>query len=105
MARTVWRGYISFGLVSLPVRLYAAARYSHVAFHEIHRRCGTRIHHQLFCPYHEKVVPRSEVALGYETGKNESVVVEPSELKKIQPASSSAAEIIQFVRIKEVDPV
>jgi len=105
MARTVWRGYLSFGLISVPVRLYVAARYSHVAFHEIHRSCGTRIHHQLYCPYDEKVVPRSEVALGYETDKDDYVLVEPSELKKIQPTSSSVADIMQFVRLKEVDPV
>jgi len=105
MARTVWRGYISFGLISVPVRLFVAARYSHVAFHEIHRTCGTRIHHQLYCPYDEKVVPRSEVALGYETDKDEYVLVEPSELKTIQPVSSSVADIVQFVRLEEVDPV
>jgi DNA end-binding protein Ku len=105
MARSVWRGHLSFGLISLPVRLFVAARYSHVAFHEIHRTCGTRIHHQLYCPHHEKVVPRDEVAMGYEIEKDKYLLVEPDELKKIQPASSSAAEIIQFVKLSEVDPV
>lgn len=105
MARTVWRGYISFGLISIPVRLSVAARYSHIAFHEIHRTCGTRIHHQLYCPYDEQVVPRNEVALGYELDKEKYVLVEPSELKKIQPQSSSVAELVQFVKINEVDPI
>jgi DNA end-binding protein Ku len=105
MARTVWRGSISFGLISVPVRLFVAARYSHIAFHEIHRACGTRIHHQLYCPYDEQVVPRNEIALAYELDKEQYVLVEPAELKKMQPASSSVAEIVQFVRIDEVDPI
>src|SRR5258707_421082 len=56
MPSSVWKGYISFGLISVPVRLYSAARYSHVAFHEIHRKCGTRVHQQLYCPYDKEVV-------------------------------------------------
>jgi DNA end-binding protein Ku len=82
-----------------------AARYSHIAFHEIHRTCGTRIHHQLYCPYDEQVVPRDEVAMGYEVAKDNYVLLEPADLRKIEPASSSTAEIIQFVKITEVDPV
>lgn|SRR5215472_3135844 len=105
MARAVWSGSISFGLISVPVRLFVAARYSHIAFHEIHRTCGTRIHHQLYCPYDEQVVPRNEIALGYELDKEKYVLVEPAELKKMQPASSSVAEIVQFVEIDEVDPI
>jgi DNA end-binding protein Ku len=105
MARSVWRGHLSFGLISVPVRLFVAARYSHTAFHEIHRTCGSRIRHQLYCPYHETVVPRDEVAMGYEVEEDKYILVESAELKKIQPESSTAAEIIQFVKIDEVDPV
>lgn len=105
MARTVWKGYITFGLISIPIRLYSAARETHIRFHEIHRECGTRIHQQLYCPYDERVVSRNEIALGYETGKDKYVLVEPSELKKIQPKSSRAMEIIQFVKLAEVDPI
>ena len=94
MATTVWRGYIEFGLISVPVRLAVAARYSHISFREIHRTCGTSIHHQLYCPYDEQVVPRNEVALGYELDKEYYVLVEPAELKRIQPPSSSVAKII-----------
>lgn len=105
MATTVWKGYITFGLISIPIRLYTAARETHIRFHEIHRECGTRIHQQLYCPYDERVVSRNEIALGYETGKDKYVLVEPSELKKIQPKSSRAMEIIQFVKMAEVDPI
>jgi DNA end-binding protein Ku len=105
MATTVWRGYITFGLISIPVRLYTAAREEHVRFHEIHRECGTRIRQQLYCPYDERVVARDEIALGYETDKNKYVLVEPNELKKIQPKSSRAMEIMQFVKLADVDPI
>jgi len=105
MPSSVWKGYISFGLISVPVRLYSAARYSHVAFHEIHRKCGTRVRQQLYCPYDNEVVSRDELALGYEVDKDKYVLVEPSELKNLQPASSTAMEIIQFVKLSEVDPI
>jgi len=105
MPTSAWKGYISFGLISVPIRLYAAARYSHVAFHEIHRKCGNRVHQQLYCPYDKEVVSRDELALGYEIEKDKYVLVDPSELKKLQPASSTAMEILQFVKLSEVDPI
>jgi DNA end-binding protein Ku len=105
MAATLWKGYITFGLISIPIRLFTAARAEHTHFHEIHRACGTRIQHQLYCPYDERVVTRDEVALGCETDKDKYVLVEPSELIKIQPKSSKEMEILQFVKVAEVDPI
>jgi DNA end-binding protein Ku len=88
MATTVWKGYVTFGLISIPIRLFAAARSEHVRFHEIHRTCGTRIQTRLYCPYDKRIVKRDEVALGYEIDKDKYVLVEPAELKNIQPKSS-----------------
>jgi DNA end-binding protein Ku len=105
MPTSVWKGYISFGLISVPIRLFAAARYSHIAFHEIHKKCGHRVHQQLYCPYDEEVVSRDELALGYEVEKDKYVLVEPAELKELQPHSSTAMEILQFVKLAEVDPI
>jgi DNA end-binding protein Ku len=105
MPSSAWKGYISFGLISVPIRMYSAGRYSHIAFHEIHRECGTRVHHQLYCPHDKRVVSRDEIAMGYEIEKDKYVLVEPSELKKLQPRSSKAMEIVQFVKLSEVDPV
>ena len=105
MPSSSWKGYISFGLISVPIRLYAAARASHVAFHEIHRKCGTRVHQQLYCPYDKEVVSRDEIAMGYEVDKDKYILVDPAELKKLEPQSSTAMEIIQFVKLSEVDPV
>ena len=53
MAASTWKGFITFGLISVPIRLFAAARYSHIRFHEVHRKCGNRVHQQLYCPYND----------------------------------------------------
>jgi DNA end-binding protein Ku len=105
MASTVWKGYISFGLVSVPVRLYAAAREEHVSFNQIHEVCGSRIKQQVFCPTCERVVERSELAKGYQVDRDSYVLVSPEELKTLEADSSEAMEIAQFVSLSEVDPI
>jgi DNA end-binding protein Ku len=105
MATSVWKGSISFGLVSVPIKLFAAARYSHISFHEVHRECGHRVQQQLYCPYDKRVVSRDEIVMGYEVDEDKMVVVDREELKKLQPASSSAMEILQFVKLSDVDPI
>jgi non-homologous end joining protein Ku len=67
MAASTWKGFITFGLISVPIRLFPAARYSHISFHEVHKKCGHRVQQQLYCPYDEEVVTRDELVMGYET--------------------------------------
>jgi DNA end-binding protein Ku len=105
MAASVWKGSISFGLVSVPIKLFAAARYSHIRFHEVHRECGHRVQQQLYCPYDKRVLSRDEIVMGYEVDEDKMVVVDREELKKLQPASSSTMEILQFVKLGDVDPI
>ncbi|HET8637955.1 MAG TPA: Ku protein [Acidobacteriaceae bacterium] len=105
MASTVWKGYFSFGLISVPIRLYVAARESHVSFHQIHAVCGTRIKQQLYCPHCERVVERSELAKGYPIEGGGNVQVTPEELRSLEAASSETMEIVQFVKLDEVDPL
>jgi DNA end-binding protein Ku len=105
MAASVWKGSISFGLVSVPIKLFAAARYSHISFHEVHRECGHRVQQQLYCPYDKRVVSRDEIVMGYEVDEDKMVIVDREELKKLQPASSSSMEILQFVKLSDVDPI
>lgn len=105
MAATVWKGYITFGLISIPVRLFAAARPERVAFHLIHGVCNTRIKEQLYCPTCERVVQRSELVKGYEVEKNTYVQVTDQELKKVEPQSTDTMEITEFVKIKDIDPL
>ena len=105
MASTVWKGYISFGLVSVPVRLYAAAREQHVSFNQIHEPCGSRIKQQTFCPVCERVVERNELVKGYQVDRDSYVLVNGEELKTLEADSSEAMEIAQFVSLSEVDPI
>lgn len=105
MAQSVWKGYISFGLVSVPIRLVPAARAEHVHFHELHSTCGTRLKQQMYCPRDKEVVPRDEIVLGYEVEKDRYVKVDRDEIKKLQPRSSQAMDILQFVKLSEVDPI
>ena len=105
MAASVWSGYLTFGLISMPVRLYSGARGARISFHMLHRDDNTRVKQQLYCPTDERVVERNEIVKGYEYRKGEYVVVEPEELKKIEPKTAKAMEILEFVKVDEVDPV
>lgn len=105
MASTVWKGYITFGLITIPVRLFAAARTERVSFNQIHGVCGSRIKQQTFCPHCERVVERSELVKGYEVEKDRYVVVNDEEIKQIAPASSDNMEIVEFVKAEGIDPI
>jgi DNA end-binding protein Ku len=105
MASTVWKGYITFGLISVPVRLFVAARGERVSFNQIHDKCGSRIKQQIYCPVCERVVERDELKKGFEVAKGRFVIVEDEEIKKIAPESSESMEILEFVKASEVDPI
>lgn len=105
MASTVWKGYITFGLITIPVRLYAAARTERVGFNQIHEPCGGRIKQQTFCPQCDRTVERSELVKGYEVEKNHYVIVNDEEIKGIAPASSDNMEILEFVKAEGIDPI
>ncbi|HEX4309568.1 MAG TPA: Ku protein [Acidobacteriaceae bacterium] len=105
MASTVWKGYISFGLISVPIRLFVAARENHVSFNQIHQVCGSRIKQQTFCPTCDRVVERSELVKGYAVDKENYVIVSNEELKGLEAQSSETMEIVQFVNLPEVDPL
>ncbi len=105
MAASVWSGYLTFGLISMPVRLFSGARSSGISFNMLHRDDMTRVKQQLYCPADNRVIDRNEVVKGYEYRKNEYVVVEPEEIKKIEPKTAKAMEILEFVKATEVDPV
>lgn len=105
MASTVWKGYLSFGLISIPVRLFAAARNERISFNQIHDKCGSRIKQQTFCPVCDRTVERSELQKGYEVEKGRFVIISDEDLKKIAPESSETMEISEFVKASEIDPI
>ena len=102
---SLWSGYLTFGLISMPVRLFAGARSEHVSFNMLHRDDLSRVKQQLYCPVDERVVERNEIVKGYEYRKGEYVVVEPEEIKKIEPKTAKAMEILEFVKAGDVDPI
>ncbi|HEV2175315.1 MAG TPA: Ku protein, partial [Nitrospira sp.] len=105
MAASVWSGYLTFGLISMPVRLFSGARSSGISFNMLHRDDLTRVKQQYYCPTDDRVVSRDEIVKGYEYRKGEYVVVEPDEIKKIEPKTAKTMEILEFVKGSEVDPV
>src|ERR1700761_4225109 len=105
MPATVWKGYLSFGLVSFPVRLFSAARAETVHFHMLHKKDLSRVKEVWYCAEEDKPIERSDIVKGYEVAKGKYVVIEDEELKKIAPATASAMEVLQFVDSDEVDPL
>jgi len=105
MAASVWKGMISFGLVTIPIRLYAAARTKRTYLHQIHNACNTRLKQPLYCPTCDRMVDRSEVIKGYEYETGQYVLVDGEEIKKITPPSGKTMEIITFLEQSDVDPI
>jgi DNA end-binding protein Ku len=105
MAATIWKGYITFGLISIPIRLLAAARSDKVSFNQINRKTGTRVRQQLISPETGEVVDRKDLVKGYEIGKEQYILIEDSEIKKVAPPSTDTMEILEFVKLEEVDPL
>lgn len=105
MPASVWSGHLTFGLISMPVRLFSGARSSGISFHMLHRPDKVRVKQQYICPVENVVVDRSDIVKGYEFRKDEYVVIEPDEIKKIEPQTAKTMEILEFVKSSEVDPV
>ena len=105
MATSVWKGYLTFGLISIPIRLFSAARSERIGLNQLHKVCKSRIRMPLFCPTCERQVERSEIVKGYEYEKDQYVLFDEEELDKIEPESARTMEILEFVKLDEIDPL
>jgi DNA end-binding protein Ku len=105
MPRAIWTGAISFGLVSVPVKLYAAVSAKGVHFHQLHATDGVRIQQKRICPADGEEVPFGEIVKGYEIAPDRYVVIEPEELATLQPKRAKTIEIEDFVALAEIDPI
>jgi DNA end-binding protein Ku len=105
MATTVWKGHLTFGLVSFPVKLFTAARADGISFNQLHKTDNSRIKQVIYCQAEDKPIPRSEIVKGYEYEKDRYVVVDDEEIKKMAPATAKIMEILEFVKASEVDPI
>src|SRR5437867_5133124 len=105
-ARSIASLTISFGMVSIPVKLYSATEASKaISFNLLHKACGSRLKQQYLCVKEEVVVPREEMVKGYEFAKDQYVMFSPEELKVMEEAGTHSAEISEFVPIESIDPV
>ena len=105
MARAIWKGSISFGLVSIPIKLYTATQPRQITFHNVHLACGTKLESKRWCPKCQKEVPWQEVGKGYKIAKDKWVILKKEELEALQPTSLKTIEILQFVDISQIDPI
>ena len=105
MASTVWKGHLTFGLVSFPVRLYSAARGESISFNQLHKSDGSRIKQVIYCAAEDKPILRSDIVKGFEYEKDRYVVIEDEEVKKVAPATAKVVEIQEFVKADQVDPI
>ncbi|HEY2989865.1 MAG TPA: Ku protein [Candidatus Binatia bacterium] len=104
-AHSLGSGTISFGLVSIPVKLYTAASSKNVAFNLLHAKCGSRIKQQTFCPKCNEVVDRNALVRGYEFSKDQYVQLSEEELKALEQDDSKSIDIAEFVPLPKVDPI
>ncbi|MCD6591120.1 MAG: Ku protein [Candidatus Aenigmarchaeota archaeon] len=102
--RPLWSGTISFGLVSIPVKIYSMATHNEIEFDLLHDKCKTHLQYKKWCPKCGKAVEWKHVVRGIKTG-DEYVVVPEEELEKIKPKSSKIIEILKFVNQDEIDPI
>jgi DNA end-binding protein Ku len=105
-ARAISTATVSFGLVSIPVKLYSATEAGAViSFNLLHKDCGSRLKQQYICPKDNQIVPRDQMVKGYEFEKDRYVTFSPEELKELEEKSTQAVEITEFVPASKVDPV
>ncbi len=102
-ARSIGSGTISFGLVSIPIKLFTATSPQNVSFNQLHKKCGSRLKQQLLCPVDNEVVPRTDIVKGYEYQKDRYVQFSDEELKKLEAERTDRLDILEFVPADSVD--
>jgi DNA end-binding protein Ku len=98
-------GTISFGLVSIPIKMYTAASSGGVSFNQLHAKCGNRLRQQMICPVDNEVVDRSQIVKGYEFQKDQYVRFTDEEIKALEGEASKMIDITEFVPLSTVDPI
>jgi DNA end-binding protein Ku len=103
--RSIWSGAISFGLVNVPVKLYSATAKKNIKFHQLHDADGVRLQQKRVCPADNQEVDYDHVVKGFEVSRGRYIVVSPEELEAIDPKSTGAIEIEDFVDLSSIDPI
>ncbi|TVT15133.1 Ku protein [Amycolatopsis rhizosphaerae] len=103
--RSMWKGSVSFGLVTIPIHLYAATENKNVSLRQVHESDGGRIQYKRFCSVENVEVPYSEIAKGYELDDGEMVVLTDADLDSLPLSSSNVIDVLEFVPLEAVDPL
>ncbi|HEY8543468.1 MAG TPA: Ku protein, partial [Acidimicrobiales bacterium] len=105
MPRAVWKGVVSFGLVTVPVKAFSAVRDHDVHFHQIERKTGARVRNKKVSEETGREVDADDIVMGFEIRKGEHVTFEADELDELRPASSRAIDVTDFVALEDIDPI
>jgi DNA end-binding protein Ku len=105
MARAIGTGILSFGLVSIPVEIYSAIQDQTIRMHLLHKKCGSRVRNQLFCPVCKVAVERADLVRGFEVSKGEYVRITEEELESLEAEANNGIEFREFVPVDKIDPV
>src|SRR3954470_5421372 len=105
MARAIWSGSISFGMVSMPVKLFGATESRDISFNLLHSTCGTRLQQRRWCPTDEVDVPWNETVRGYEYAKGQYVILTEEDFERLPLPSKHTIDLSAFVEEREIDPV
>ena len=105
MPRAIWSGSVSFGLVSVPVKLYSALDRKTVRFHQLSGKTGVRVAQKRVDPQSGEEVPYADIVRGFEIAPDRYVVIEPGELEALEPKKTKTIEIEDFVELSQIDPV
>jgi DNA end-binding protein Ku len=103
--RSIWKGSISFGLVSIAVKVYSATEEKDIAFHQVHREDGGRIKYKRICAIDGEEVPYNDIAKGYELPDGDMVILTDDDLAELPLTSSREIDVLQFVPLEQVDPI
>jgi DNA end-binding protein Ku len=105
MPRAIWTGAISFGMVTVPVKLYSAVNRKTVRFHQLSGKSGVRVAQKRIDPQSGEEVPYESIVKGYEIAPDRYVTIEPGELETLQPKKTKTIEIEEFVELSQIDPM
>jgi DNA end-binding protein Ku len=104
-ARAIWSGIITFGMVSIPVKLYTGTESKDISFNQLHRDCKSRIKEQKFCPTCERKIENDEIEKGYEYAKGNYVIMAKDDFEKLPMPNKNCIEVTSFINLSEIDPV
>src|SRR6184192_3515700 len=103
--RAMWKGSVSFGLVSIPIQLYAATENKNVSLRQVHEADGGRIQYKRFCTIDGEEVPYAEIAKGYELPDGEMVVITDAEMAELPLPTQRTIDVLEFVPLESIDPI